>query len=449
MTNFEKWFAYNDGLPSPDLFIEWAFYYMIGAALQRRVWCPPEHDKIYANMYVTLVGDPGVGKGGPIRRVSEILTEHKRKDFVTGRHATSDEERRMAAEIHEKEKSENTETTVNGSKKSGVMDALLFPTAADAVTYQALVKCMAESYRFVDFPSVDDKGEKRMKIYGHSSMHVCLEEKSSLFKKHTEDLINFLIQAYDAGETYEYMTISRGRDKIKKVCLSILAGTTPDFMQSTFDEKILGQGYSSRTFYIYGAKNRKTVFFRPELNDQQRQYRKEIAEHVKGLAGLYGCVKLEPGTFDFLQKWLEEQENNPSLRASKSVKLKAYYARKNIHVMKLAMALHFGESHEMYIPLETFKRAIDVLYKTEKTMHMALCLGGENKLSAVGRKIIKYLQTEGERTFNQIYAEFFEDAKKQEIEETLEFLRDTSQIVLNSKTNPVTKETLAYYKVTN
>ena len=43
-------------MESPDLFIDWGFYSLISAALQRRVWLYPDSMAIYPNVF-TLLGD--------------------------------------------------------------------------------------------------------------------------------------------------------------------------------------------------------------------------------------------------------------------------------------------------------------------------------------------------------------------------------------------------------
>ena len=80
MTNLEKWMKYMDGFSSPDCFIQFGFYYMINACLQRRVWCGPEHAPCYPNMYVILTGEPAVGKGLVIKQVASVIKHHKMDD---------------------------------------------------------------------------------------------------------------------------------------------------------------------------------------------------------------------------------------------------------------------------------------------------------------------------------------------------------------------------------
>ena len=189
------------------------------------------------------------------------------------------------------------------------------------------------------------------------------------------------------------------------------------------------------------------MFFLPELTELQKQHRKEIAEHVVKLTRIYGQVKIDDETWNWLQDWWAEYEARPDKRASKSLKLEAYYARKNIHVMKIAMAMHFGESLDLFIPKATFQRAMDFLATEERTMHLALTLDGKNPLADTSRKMCGYLQQAGKKTFVDLLVEFNGSVRKTELEEILETLQTTGQVTATQEVDEHTNETKMYYTV--
>lgn len=448
MTNREKWLKYTEGLPSPQSYCEWSYRYLISACLQRRVWMPPSHRPCYPNMYAIMVGRPGIGKGQIIKSVEEVLRHH-RMDGLVGENsaAQTEDEKQVVARIAERDLKAAQELESSGKNTSE--KPLLVPMAANATTYEALVQHMARCIRSIEHRQVDAQGKSNLKIYTHSSLCFCLEELGSLLRsnKNTKDVIQFLLETYDCNDNYEYATKTQGKDRIRRVCLNLLAGTTPDFMQATFDDGLLNQGYASRSFFIYAAKNRKSVFFIPQLTQEQISYRDEITKYVKGLLSLYGEIRIDPSTETFLQDWWAAYEPDTTKRASQSRKLDAYYARKNIHVMKVAMALHFGESYEMHIPLETFKMAIDILHEEEKTMHKALLMEADNPLATATEQIIAYLRVAGRKTFNELLVEFWNKVRKTELEEVLNFLQSTGQVVARQLKDEQTQITDMYYQL--
>jgi len=445
MTNLDKWFAYTDGLPAPNNYRLWGWLSCIASALQRRVWCPPNHDRLYPNMYITLVGKPGIGKDGIIRAVNDILSHHKLEDIKPG-DGLSDDEKLVAAAIHAKDvKAANEEMSNISNKEASVDKAPLFCSAPNATTFQALVLAMSKAVRRQNYFDEKD-GKKTMGIYTHSSIHFTIGEMSSLFRKHTEDLVNFMIEAYDCNESYEYQTIGRGKDRIRRLCLNFFAATNPDFMASTFDEKLLNQGFSSRCIYVYAHKNRKVVTFRPELTESAAAYRREILEHVRKLSTLYGQVQISQETRDWFQAWAEKDAAAPHLRSSQSAKLESYYARKGIHMMKVAVAHHFGESTDMEVTLDDFKWAAGILAEEEKTMGMALTMNGNNPLYNSSIRITEYLRATGKHTFTELLVEFWGKVRQPELEEILDFLGKTDQVIMVKEVDPLTQEIQIYYK---
>jgi len=447
MTNREKWDSFTEGLQSPQNYLDWAYRFVICAALQRRVWMPPEHTPVYPNIYVPLVGRPGIGKGRAIKAAKEILTALKLDELKTENHPDFNPQEKEAAEAIA---AADLESAMKAGSALVNEKPLAIPCEADAVTYEGLVASMAENYRRIRYPFFDEKlGRHVMKVYGHSSMCFMLEEMASLFKKNTENVVNFLLQAYDCGD-YLKKTKHSGNDRILRMCVGILAGTTPDFMQSVFDDNILDQGFASRAFFIFAAKNRKTVFFTTGLTPEQKQHRQDLIDHIRKLTQLYGQCQLEPGTAAWLEQWLKDFEKDRSKRASPSPKLDAYYARINIHIMKVAMSLHFSESTDLLVPKARFEDAIQVLREEEKTMHLALSFSGSNPLARTGDKIIGMLQEREEgMTFKELLAECWGAVDKPQLEETLEFLLMSDKLITKQKEDPIQAKNVIYYQLKN
>ena len=87
MTNLEKWRHYLKDMESPDLFIDWSFYSLISAALQRRVWLYPDSMSIYPNIFTLLVGPPAAGKSRVISQVTDIVKSEKLMEFDAEKNA--------------------------------------------------------------------------------------------------------------------------------------------------------------------------------------------------------------------------------------------------------------------------------------------------------------------------------------------------------------------------
>lgn len=451
LSNFERWRLYTQGFISPDIYIDFSFYYLISACLQRRIWIGPTHSPLYPNLYIILVGEPGIGKGLVIKQISNILQFHKlrnpREDSNLGNGSADKELVKAIAEADYDEALQKIRGESKSNKAKEIEKPLLYPVAAEASTYEALVNSLANSIRRINYKHFDEKQQKEVTLpYAHSSMCFCLEEISSLFRKKTEDLVNFLIQTYDCGD-YTYETKTKGKDRIKRCCLSFFGGTTPGFMQSTFDDRLLTEGFASRTFFLYAASNRKTAVRIPDLSNEQVAAYYHILSHVEKLSLLHGRVQVSEKIWEFLEDWWK---NASQKRVNTNPRLNPYYSRKPVHVQKLAVAIHFAESTDMEIGMWAFERAITMLDYAEKYMHMALGLDNNNPLAKPMAKIQKFLQQLGPKTRKQLAAEFWTALPKglEDLDNILQHLCDHDIIEQFEKMNEKTKQTEVYYRIT-
>ncbi len=415
MTNFDAFRHYMEPVCSPDSFINMSFYWMISAALQRRVWMGSNERALYPNMYVVLCGDPGIGKGMVIKPISEILKTHKLQN------APKDE------------------TLISMGQDPD--SYLSIPVAAETVTFEALTGALAKSVRRINYEALDEAGlHKVAKIYSHNSMAFVLEEMSSLFKKKTEDVTKFLLVAFDCGQ-YKYETKTKGTDIIKRCCVNLLAGTTPSFMQQSYNEQLMADGWSSRTIFVAEHCNRFETMFLRSPDESQLESKQQVIKHVAKLVDIYGLVEFSPEALVFLEDyWINV---HPAIKAASNYKLKSYFARKNVHIMKLACAVHFAESTTMTIELGDVIRALDLLKDVEKRMAMALQFGGKkNPLESLRKEIIATLfaadsspQFTVEHKF--LIEKHLEDGRESEIKEVLRTLEAIGHVKPFSKNGHV------------
>ena len=447
-TNLDRWRFFLKDCTSPDTYINFGFYYMIAAALQRRVWHGSEGIRpLHPNLYVVLVGKPAIGKGLVIGNITSILTEHKIKS------SNEQPKPRNKLDVDSIIASLRGDAPIN---RGGEESRLILPTAADATTYESLVHCMARSVRHIKYPKWDDKQQKFIEgIYSHSSLQFCLEEIGSLFRKRTEDIVNFLQQAYDCTDRYEKTTKTQGNDLIFKLCLNFFGGTTPDFMESIFNDQLLNQGFASRTMFIFEWQNRFNRLFITDFDKEQLEARRLISEHIKKLTSLYGQWTFTQEAKDYLKNWWEVDMPRGIGRANTSSKLDSYYGRKQIHLMKLAAIIHFADIEvptdpsktNMEVNLDCCLKAMETLDYVEKKMHYALDFAGNNPLYRVAQKILKYMVNKRgiPVSLKELQSEFFSETTMTGLVEVLTHLHHTGKINVETKTHPITHKSLGMF----
>jgi len=451
MTNWERWQLRLREVTSPQSFIDFGFVYLVSSYLQRRVWTNADHQKLFPNVYIILVGDPGIGKGLVIKPVTEFLKEHK-LDTIANKSGeqiakmSDDQVKQLSVEA-----SDFAEAVNKNQKPAFEKPKYKIPIGPDSTTFEAVVETMAKQPRRITFYRWDEKAGKRISdIYRHNSLAFSLEEISTLFtkdKQTTSKTINFLLKAYDCGDV-EYITKTSGEYYIKGCCMNLLGGTTPKFMEDAFNEGILGDGFAARTWFIHASANRFYKLRTPQLDAQQVQASKELSEHLLKLTKLYGYIPFSPEADAWLTNWWEKEQLAADYkRPNMSDKLNSYYGRKNIHIQKLATILHFSEDAETMddghtpknpISLETTKRAMNMLNSAETTMHLALSFSGINPLHKLSQLVMRYLKKKGAASTDLLITEFFADIPGTDpqtgMNQTIDYLRMSKQIELDEKT---------------
>ena len=396
MNNLGKWRFYLKDIESPDLFIDWGFYSLISAALQRRVWLYPDAMAIYPNIFTLLVGPPAAGKSRVISQIADIIKSEKL-------------------------------TEPNKEKNKMVP---MFPYGADTTTQESLLRYLRDDC-MRKFEVADNRlGGKAKRKRSHYSICFMIEELGVLFRKNSEDMVNMLNQFYDS-RSYHYKSKHQGSDDITNLCVTMLAGTTPSFIREAFSDKIISQGFTSRVIVVFGHAPR---FFRqfPGLSEEQQQYRKDIVDYLLKLHEVAGEVRLSPEATAW-HKELYESGDLMKKRVNKDPRLDNYYGRKNVHLLKTAMLIHFADNTDPVITLDDMKKAFKLLAITEHKMHEAFNTVGRNPIGEITKHILRVIiDSDAGVRYKKLWLNFVSEVSKQELDQVLEFLVTTGQVENNN-----------------
>lgn len=396
MTNLDRWHLFMRDIESPNCFIDWGFYHLISSALQRRVWmCSdpvdfmPASYSLFANQFITLVGPPAVGKGRVIAQEASII------------------------------KSPGLERPgPTGEKLS------LIPYSPDKTTVEALTRHVAQSVKSLSRKHPADPSKNQ--AYAYCPCSFLIEELEVLFSEHANDMASVLQHLWDSGHMH-YKTKQNGEDKIRNVCVSMIAGTTPKSIRDLMTKKILGKGLMSRMIFVFADEARFYREFRGIDMEQYKAYM-ELLAHVVNLTKIFGEVVMSPEAKDYHVRFYESGEMAAD-RINKEPILDDYYGRKNVHWKKLMMALLYADQTESnVITLEMVKRAYSILKENEIRMHESFSVTGNNPLYEVALKLERFLKDNGSTTHKKLWWELSKDTDKAGFEEIINLLCDTGRI---------------------
>ena len=122
-----------------------------------------------------------------------------------------------------------------------------------------------------------------------------------------------------------------------------------------------------------------------------------------------------------------------SKRVNKDPRLDNYYGRKNVHLLKTAMLMHFADKTNLIIDIDDIKRAAKLLAITEHKMHEAFNTVGRNPIGEVTKHILRFIiESEAGVRYKKLWLNFVSEISKQELDQVLEFLVTTDQIENNN-----------------
>lgn len=409
MTNLQRWRLYTKDLESPDCFIDWTYYSMISACLQRRVWFYEDSYSLYCNLFNILVGPPATGK-------SRIIAVEK--DFL----------------------SDNRLTFKGAAGK--VMQ--MYPVAPDAMTWQRLPDVLYENMRGArcihngqilpyKIKYTTESGEVGLKEYMHASLAFVSEELSVLINEENAQVVSVLNQLYDARSLH-YSTRSKAaeiggeNERVDNVCTTLMAGSYPEFFNSKVMNAIVLKGFGSRVIFVYAGGPRFCRQF-PGISEEQKAAKETLIRHLKALFYVNGEVKLSPEASAYHKEFYESGKlrNN---RINRDRRLDYYYGRKNVHWLKLAACMHYGEESEsMEIGLATLKSAYKVLTQIEPNMHFTFQSSNRNPTFDAAMHIQSLLRSNTQGlSWKKLWWNCGRNSNRAELQEAIDFLEDTGRI---------------------
>lgn len=340
-TNLERWRYFYKDIESPDLYVDWTFYMMISATLRRNVCLDNlPHDPIgralYPNLYVIFIGPPGVGKSTSAYGALDLF-----KSFG------------------------GFERLENAGKR-------LITVAPNSLSLEQLYNYLNAHILIQDIPpqhiTKNHEGKEIRKYLSSPLTFFATEELGTLFRENTGDLVRFITEGYDAGD-FHRETKTQGVNFIKNMCIALLGCATPDWITEVSKNGLLKQGFASRTIFVWGGTKRHLRRKYEFTRDQQAELLK-IKDHIRQLLKLYGPIRETKEAEEWMTSWYEK--GGETNRLNKDRRLIDYYARKKVHLTKLAMVVHFADSLTSEVTVEDYVKALRLLDRTEPEMHLAL-----------------------------------------------------------------------------
>jgi len=379
---------YTDDTEPPLSYNVWTGISLIAATLERRVHIKWGFEKIYANMYIVLIGPSGKCRKGTAMGVG--------KDII---------------------------------KDVGIQ------LTSESVTREALIRSMQRA--IMDYVNPDTKA-----IEFHCALTAISPELSVFLGQNDVKFLADLTDWYDSVDKWTYETKGAGTDEIKGVCFNLLGATAPDWLQSILPEEAIGGGFTSRIIFVVEENKRKTVP-EPIVTDRISELRIALKSDLERMKLMAGEFLMTEETRSIYSAWYQQQDDNirngkPPLEDSRFA---GYCERRATHVRKLSMIFSASRGGDLLIQADDFSRALIALETVEKKMTKVFSGLGSAPYAKITEKLLTFFKQKKKVSRSETLRQFHRELDMpmlETIEKTLAYMK-----VIKIKIVP--EEMEAYY----
>lgn len=318
----------------------------IGATLEQKVWMNTT-SKIHPNLFIFVVGHPGVGKTRTIRVARTLVQE--------------------------------------------LPDFYLAPIS---MTWASLVDSLSDSKRRVVREGAD---------VTYNSMFILPDEIGMFIHKYDHDMVDGLAGLYDPDP---YSQRRRGGDlkiKIQSPQISICAGATPQMLSDLLPEKAWGQGFMSRVVMVFSDERTIGDDFAPHVKPQLL----DLLADLNSINDLFGQFHVTPDYQESVKFW----RNSGEPPVPDHPRLSHYNTRRRVNLYKLSMIAAIDQGNALVLTRDTFNTALDWLVEAERNMSDIFKAGMANADGQAMDEIMFYINTidQGKGVSEQAIIKFAKD----------------------------------------
>lgn len=307
------------------LFRKWAAISTIGACLERRAWAVTAKQPSFPNLFIILVGRPGVGKSKAINGVRDL---------------------------------------VRATKVEGVFEQSCNLAPVD-VTKSSLYDYLASKKvrRNGPDPEAEALGIEG-DVHHYHSAYLAVSELSDLLRDHDTQLLGALHGLFDCLPFVEEERRYRADNPIKipRPQISLIGGTTPAYLSRTFPASAWDEGFMARSILIYSAEHVEPNLFTSEEPDPM--IARELVEDLRQVGRIAGQYQFSDDCKTSIMQW---QKGGRQPRPQ-HIRLEHYNTRRMIHAIKLSMIAAANRSNKLIITVEDFQEALSWMIEAEESM---------------------------------------------------------------------------------
>jgi hypothetical protein len=239
-------------------------------------------------------------------------------------------------------------------------------------------------------------------------------------------LVSLITDLYDYREEWRSGTIARGGEVLRNVCLSVIAGTTPDWLQHMLPQDAFTGGFMSRFILVEQPLTYFKKVTEPHAPDDVT--RTQLAEELREVSTYRGQMEWGSGGKEAYAEVYEA-----SLPTGDS-QLDAYRERESEQALKVAMQLALSQG-KMKLTGDFIRQAWNILKSLRTEVDTRIERLTTHPRMHLVQEVIDLLRMYGELSEEELLRKVYRLLSQGEHQfyETLSILKRSSQIEVIGK----------------
>lgn len=369
MSYIGDYLLFTSNTESPADYHRWACLSSLSVLAGRRFWFDLGPIRYYPNLYVVLVGHPGVKKSSALDRA---------KDIVRG---------------------------VN-----------CCPIAAAQATKEFIARAMSND----KFP-----GKKHFKYNGkleeYNQYAIFATEFTQFIGVNPLAMLDFLTTVY-TEKVYDCDTKGQGSDLVVGPYITLLACLTPEMMKGYIKMNILTGGFARRTQFVYGIHGEPVPW--PGITKEQKDAGDRCIDYGKKMQSESGEFTFNEEAKAWYERWYIDLQTNITEISTPATE--GYYRTKHEVLFKSGMLVSLSESLANRTITKAHLEVVEnrFLIPYEKNLERVFEGAGINPNAAAASQVCRMLEAlDRPMLKKRIEAIFFDQATSlSELRDTLDHL---------------------------
>jgi hypothetical protein len=345
---------------SPLAYIFWSAATTVSTVMKRNCYVGRGTYKLYPNLYTVLVGRPGIGKGTAIKPAINLMKEAKVANTLSGR-----------------------------------------------ITIEYVLERMATGW-----PAPMLGGS--MKI-GNESNCMIYSTELSVFLSASPNTLPILCDIWDFDEgEFDYGTRHKGEFKIKNPCLTLLGGSTQEWLISSIPSSAVGGGFTRRVNFVV-ANDREKLLPWPVVQNHS-SIRDGLIMDLQAISRLRGEFHFASDVRPLFEACYSKDSNPTEYddEATTSYKTSLW-----AQVVKLAMCMSAARGDDMIINKDDFRKAYDAIMIVADNVTKVFRGVGESEMAIVTDKVLRFLESKGMANRQEILRSLWRDVTHEDLDKIL------------------------------